>query len=232
MNKALLVCLCLSFISCGKIKKWVTDVKYETVDYNGQQWVSTEFTLDIGDAELPNNLQALPEDFGSFRATFEGGVNTIGLDLNITSLLKLPSGPATLPNGEGVPIYTNGNGMVQVPIGKNTGKAYVSVSNDMTLVGAAFAIEQLDRIDLGDTTSLWQYSLGNVKMFTGIFLSEEIRQSGLVIFADLGGLGFNKVYDPGAFVLEKTYMSKRKKRRMLKRIRNILKKDKKLLLLD
>jgi len=229
MKLVTLICACLFFVSCGKIKKWVTDLDYKTVDHNQQQWVVTNFTLNLGKNKLPETLEILPRDYGVFRSSSKDGINSIGLDLNISSILNLPSGEATLPNGKPVPIYTSGTGMIEIPFGKLNGKAYVTHVDAMTLVGVAITIKQLDDISLGETMAFGSYMLGNVEVTAGVFISEDKAKSGLAIFANLGSLWNKNIeFDKEAYIFNPAYLSKNKMKKLRDTMDTFLRNDQQL----
>lgn len=226
--------LVLSLASCGKdAKKIVTDIAVETADQNDSKLVITDFKLDIGNAELPFLHLPLPKDYGVFRTYRNNGENRVALDLNLTEILKLPGTVASLPNGTAVPVDTNGAGVIQIDISGINGRVYVAQKGDMTLVGFAFAIKQLDGLgsSIGTVGVFPNFDIGKVKLTAGVFTGDQTKQTGIAAFANLGGLwnefGQKRVYpvayDADVFNFEPMERLPRwKKRRMYRELRKVL----------
>lgn len=226
--------LSLSLASCGKnSKKIVTGIDVETSDQSDSKFVVADFKLDIGSTELPFLHLPLPKDYGVFRTYVEGGVNRVAIDLNLTEILKLPGTVATLPNGTMVPVDTNGAGVIQIDISGINGRVYVAQKGDMTLVGFAFSIKQLDGIgrDIGTVGVFPNFDIGKVKMTAGVYTSDQNNGTGIAAFANLGGLwnelGEKRVYpvayDADAFNFEPMErLTRRQKRKLYKRLNRVL----------
>jgi hypothetical protein len=231
-----LLALTFSLASCGNnTKKIISDIKVQTSDENNSKFVVTDFKLDVGSAELPFLNLPLPKDYGVFRMYRNNGENRVALDLNLTEILKLPGTAATLPNGTSVPVDTNGAGIIEIEISGINGKVYVAQKDEMTLVGFAFSIKQLDGLgsSIGTAGVFPNFDIGKIKLTAGVYTGEETKQTGIAAFANLGGLwnelGQKRVY-PLAYNSEAFYfenvqsLSRRQKRRMYKSLKRILKK--------
>jgi hypothetical protein len=183
--------LSFSMISCGKnMKNLVTDIGVETLDDGTSQYVSTDFVLDIGGTELPFISYPLPNDLGALRLYRLNGQNKIAIDLNLTSVLKLPRVVGTLPNGQAIPVDTNGAGIISIDIEGINSKVYVAQREDTTLVGFAIAIKQLDGLgdSIGSAGIFPSFELGNIRLTAGVFTSKESKETGIAAFANLGQL--------------------------------------------
>jgi hypothetical protein len=186
--------------SCGKdgIKKIVTDIAVETQDDGASQLLSAEFVLDIGSTELPFITYPLPNNLGSLRLFRYDNQNQVAVDLDLTAVLKLPRVEGTLPNGQQVPVDTNGAGIIVIDIEGINSKVYVAQSGDTTLVGFAIAIKQLDGLGdiIGGAGIFPSYELANILFTAGVFTSTETAKTGIAVFANLGKLFGKDSKDP------------------------------------
>ena len=225
--------LSLSLVSCGgNSKKIVSDIGVETRDQDNSKFVTADFQLNIGATELPFLHLPLPKDYGYFRLFRLNGENYVALDLNLTEIAKLPGGVAELPNGTMVPVDTNGAGIIQIDIPGINGRVYIAQKDEMTLVGFAFSIKQLDGLgnSIGTVGVFPNFDIGKVKLTAGVYTGEETKQTGIAAFANLGGLWnaqgakLTEVpYNAEAFRFTSKRVSKRKLRKMyryLNRMRN------------
>lgn len=225
--------LMFSLASCGQNdKKIITDLGVETRDVDNSKYVTTDFQLNIGATELPFLHLPLPKDYGYFRLFRLNGENYVAVDLNLTEILKLPGGVAELPNGTMIPVDTNGAGVIQIDIPGINGKVYVSQKDEMTLVGFAFSIKQLDGLgnSVGTVGVFPNFDIGKVKLTAGVYAGEETKQTGIAAFANLGGLWSlqgakltKAPYNSEAFRFTSKKVSRRKLRRMyfyLNKMRN------------
>lgn len=180
-----------SFTACGKNKKKIVDaVDVATRDIDEQKFVTTDFRLDIGDAELPFLHLPLPKNYGYLRLYRDMGYNRVALDVNLTEIAKLPGGEATLPNGSPVPVDTMGAGIIEIAVPGIKSKVYVAYQGDIALVGFAIAIKQLDGVGraVGNIGVFPNFSIGKVDLTAGVFTSEDASQTGIAVFANLAGL--------------------------------------------
>lgn len=229
MNKLFLTSFLASILflasSCGKnSKKWVTDVNIETANQDDQTWVVTDFQLDLGETQVPFLMRPLPGDYGNFRMWRLNGQNYLGVDLNLTSILGLPGGLATLPNGHQIPVDTNDAGVIQIEIEQINGKVYLAKAEGMTLVGVAVSIEQLDDLDAGEIGLFSAFEVGGIDITAGVYTSESEGDNGIAIFANIGSLWDKSLYDSTQFNMRSEYVSRYKKRRVFKKLRRLLKK--------
>lgn len=228
-----LLALALSIVSCGSNDgKVIRDIGVETRDQNNSKFVTADFLLNIGETELPFLHLPLPKDYGYFRLFRLNGENYVAVDLNLTEIAKLPGGVAQLPNGIMVPVDTNGVGIVQIDIPGINGKVYISQKDEMTLVGFAFSIKQLDGLgsSIGTSGIFPNFSIGKVKLTAGVYTGEETEETGLAVFANLGGLWSHQgaklteiPYDGKAFRFTSERVFRRKLRKIyyyLNRMRN------------
>lgn len=228
-----ILALSLSLVSCGSNdKKIVSDIGVETRDQDNSKFVTADFQLNIGATELPFLHLPLPKDYGYFRLFRLNGENYVALDLNLTEIAKIPGGVATLPNGTMVPVDTNGAGVIQIEIPGINGRVYVAQKDEMTLVGFAFSIKQLDGLggSIGTVGVFPNFNIGKVKLTAGVYTGEETKQTGLAAFANLGGLWnaqgaklADVPYNSKAFRFTSKRVSRRKLRKMyfyLNRMRN------------
>ena len=231
-----IITLTMSLVSCGKnSKKIVSGFEFETRDQDNSKFVVTDFKLDVGQTELPFLHLPLPKDYGVFRTYRINGENRVALELNLSEIIKLPGTVATLPNGTAVPVDVGGAGIIEIAISGINGKIYVAQKDDMTLVGFAFSIKQLDGLgsSLGRVGVFPNFEIGKVKLTAGIYSGEETKQTGIAAFANLGGLwnefGEKRVY-PVAYHAEAfnfepmARLPKWKKRKMYKMLKRVMKK--------
>jgi hypothetical protein len=211
--------------SCGKSgKEWVTDINVETATQDDQAWVVTDFQVDLGQTTLPFFMLPLPSDFGNLRMWRLNGENYIGLDLNLTSILKLPSGYATLPNGHQVPVGSNDLGIIEIEIDQINGKVYIAKAEGMTLVGVAVSIEQLDDLGAGTIGVYANFKLAGFDITAGVYTSEEDGKNGIAIFANIGSLWDKAIYDSSVFTPRSEYVSRNQKRKMYRKLKRLLRK--------
>jgi hypothetical protein len=186
-----LFALILSISSCGNSSnRLVTDLGVETRDQDNAKFVTADFKLNIGETQMPFLHLPLPKDYGYLRTFVLNGDNYVAVDVNLTEVLKLPGGPAQLPNGTMVPVDTMGAGIIQIDVPGINGRVYVSQKDDMTLVGFAFSIKQLDGLgsSIGTIGVFPIFQIGEVSLTAGLFAGEGSKETGLAAFANLGGL--------------------------------------------
>ncbi|MBD65190.1 MAG: hypothetical protein CME62_08285 [Halobacteriovoraceae bacterium] len=228
MKKFLLIALSFALISCGgdSAKKWVTDLEYETRDHDQAKWIATQFKVNLGDNVLPKITQPLPRDYGVFKTFHANGENYMGVDLNLTSIINLPGGIATLPNGQVVPIDTSGAGIIQIPLKFIKGSAYLSLNNDMTLVGVAAVIKQLDGLDLGEIGVFPVATIKGIDIMAGVFTSDNKEESGLAIFANFGSLWDKSLaYEAEAYIYEPEYVARKRRWKLARKLNRLFKKN-------
>jgi hypothetical protein len=234
LSLLMVTALSVSMIGCGKnSRKLVTDISVETRDQDDSKYVTTDFKMDLGATELPFLHLPLPKNYGHLRTYRMNGENYVALDLNLTEVLKLPGDAATLPNGTMVPVDTHGAGIIQILVPGINGRVYVSQKDDMTLVGFAFTIKQLDGLgrEIGTVGVFPNFDIKKIKMTAGVFTGENGSQTGIAVFANLGGLwsGFGEKlaveipYDASAFEFTSEQVANWKLKRMynfLNRMKN------------
>jgi hypothetical protein len=221
--------------SCGKKVQIVSDVDVETRAQDNIVHVVTDFKLDVGQAELPEKDGVLPSDYGTYKFYRVNDENRIEIDLNLTEILKIPSGLATLPNGALLPIDTRGAVVVEFPLERINGKIYIGHDGKTTMVGVAFGVKQLEDVadELGGIGVYPNYSIGGFNVTAGIYPGNGSGvDSGIAIFANLGG-GWNEFgeakefqtnYNTRAFrVLKTKRLSRRSKRKLYRSLRRVLK---------
>jgi hypothetical protein len=223
----LLMTLVMSFLltSCGgERKKIVTDFNLETRDQDDQKFVVSDFQLDLGSAELPFLHLPLPKDYGYVRLYRLNGMNHVALDVNLSEILKLPGGEATLPNGTMLPVDTQGAGVISIPINGINGVVYIAQKDDMTLVGFAISIKQLDGLgnSVGTIGVFPNFDIKNVNVTAGVFSSDGEGKTGIAVFANIGSLwnGDDKelaYYDRNAFPAREAQWMPRWKKRVMAR---------------
>ncbi len=227
-----ILALSLSLASCGKSgTKLVTDIGVETLDDGTSQYLSTDFVLDIGSTELPFISLPLPKDIGALRLYRLNGQNRIAVDLNLTSALKLPRELGTLPNGQPIPVDTNGAGIITIKIEGINAKVYVAQKEDTTLVGFAIAIKQLDGLgdSIGNAGIFPSFELGKVRLTAGVFTSDEAKETGIAAFANLGNVfaGDSKTIELASNVehftpIRQRRLSRRQQRRAYNALRRVM----------
>lgn len=191
LSTATFIVLSLSIVSCGKyFNKLISDIMVDARDEDSIKYVTADFKVDIGRAELPNLNFPLPQDYGVFSLYRVDGENHVAFDLNFTEILKLPAGTATLPNGELVPLNTSSAGIIEIPIAGINGKIYISKVDDMTLIGFAFSIKQLDGLGsrIGTLRFFRSFDIGDIELTAGIYTSNQPNGTGIAAFADLGAI--------------------------------------------
>jgi hypothetical protein len=228
MQKLIALALLTSMFAltgCGdSATKWVEDVNVETANQNDQKWVVTDFQLNLNKVMLPFLTLPLPNSYGAFRMWRLNGKNYMGVDLNLTTILDQPGGNATLPNGQMVPVDTNGVGVIEVEIDDINGKVYVAMAEGMTLVGVAVSIDQLDGMGVGEIGVFPMFNIKGYDVTAGLYTSDESGKTGIAVFANVGSLWEKSTYDSEAFIYRNEYTKRSKKRRVYKKLRRILRK--------
>lgn len=234
MKYLLLLAMLVSLAGCGKSgTKWVSDLNYQTTDQDDQKWLVSDFKLNLGESEIPDLNYELPRDYGYFRSWRLDGENYLGLDLNLSEILGLPGGVATLPNGQVLPIDTNGVGVVEVAIDQIQGKVYLAVANGTTLVGVAASIKQIDDLGIGEVGVFPRFQIKGVDIMAGIFASETPGKTGIAIFATIGGIWEETVaMGENVFKYRQEYVTVSKRRQLARKLRRILRKKTKLNFVD
>jgi hypothetical protein len=195
------------FVSCGKSgTQWVTDFNYQTADQDDQKWLVSDFKLNLGENEVPDLNYPLPRDYGYFRSWRLNGENFLGLDLNLSTILGLPGGVATLPNGQVLPVDTNGVGVVQVQLDQINGRVYLAVANGTTL-----------------------FNIKGIDVMAGMYASETPGKTGIAIFATIGGIWEETVaMGEEVFQYRPEYVSVSKRRQLARKLRKIMSKKQKI----
>lgn len=191
LSLASMMVLALSITACGaNSKKIVSNVDVETETRDGSVYLSTDFELAIGAAQLPSMSLPLANGYGSMSLSNVDGVNHVGLDLNLSQVLNASAGDATLPNGNAIPVDTLGNGVLEIPVNGMNGKVYVAYSGDVVLVGFAASISQLDAITskLGSIGVFPSFNIGSTPVTAGFYTSSNAGQSGIAAFASVSGI--------------------------------------------
>lgn len=222
--------LLMSLASCGgSASKVVTDVDFETRNSDQQEkLLNVDFELDLGEAQLPFAHYDLPNNYGALRLYTNAGINHAAVDINLSEILKLPPGYATLPNGQSVPVDTSA-GVIEIPIEKINAKVYVAQAEGMTLVGFAMAIKQLDSIgrEVGRVGVFPTFEIKAVDVTAGLFTDDQEGGTGIAAFVNLGGLwddlGNKNIgqmaYNSYAFIYEKEYVSLRDRLKLYRKVK-------------
>ena len=222
--------LLISLASCGgNTTKVVTDVDFETRNGDQQEkLLNVDFELDLGETQLPFAHYDLPNNYGALRLYTSAGINHAAVDINLSEILKLPSGYATLPNGQSVPVDTSA-GVIEIPIEKINAKVYVAQAEGMTLVGFAMAIKQLDSIgrEVGKVGVFPTFEIKSVDVTAGLFTDDQEGGTGIAAFVNLGGLwddlGNKNIgqmaYNSYAFIYEKEYVSLRDRLKLYRKVK-------------
>ena len=210
---------------CGKISpQVVSNVNIETVTQDNSQWIVTDFKIELGERRVPEMTLPLPMDYGRFRSYKRGESNYLGLDLNMTSILSLPGGVATLPNGQIIPIKLNDVTIIEISISQINGKAYLAFSEGVALVGVAAALKIPEKFSETAMSEFPTYKIGNVDIMAGFFTGGAINSTGFAIFANLGKIwdGQSDEYDSDIFVFEPTQIAESRRLRIFSKLRAAL----------
>lgn len=210
---------------CGKLSpQVVSKVNIETVTEDNSQWIVTDFKLELGERKIPTMTLPLPMDYGRFRSYKKNSSNYIGLDLNMSSILNLPGGVATLPNGQIVPINLKDITIIEIPISRINGKAYFAMSEGVALVGVAAALKLPGNLTDSAMSEFPTYQVGKVDIIAGFFTGGSLDANGVAIFANLGKIwdGQASEYDSEIFVFEPTQIAQSKRLRVLAKLRAAL----------
>lgn len=227
------VVLLFSLASCGNNgSQIVSDIGVETRDEDNSKFVTSDFKLNIGETQLPFLHLPLPRNLGYFRTFRLNADNYVAVDINLTEVLKLPGGIAQLPNGAMIPVDTNGAGVIQIEVPGINGRVYVAHREEMTLVGFAFSIKQLDGLgnSIGTVGVFPNFNIGKIQLSAGVFSGEDSMQTGIAAFANLGALWNQQgarltdvPYNTQAFEFNSNYVAQWKKKIMyefLNKVRN------------
>ncbi len=196
-TKTMFTVLSLVFlVSCGgSTPQVVKDISvkpyYEESDLRAE--ISTQ--MDLGNFMLP--AVGLPvlhpktgEEIGyvALQTLFDGK-SQIMIDLNLSTLLKIQSQSARLPNGRLVPLVGT-NEAIEVPLGSGNAKVYVTFGQGVVAVGAAITISSFDGIGskVGAANLFPMFNIKGVVGAAGIFTSSDKGESGVAIIADVSSL--------------------------------------------
>ena len=228
--------LSLSLVSCGgsDSQRIVSELTVETATDQTSQSIVADFKLEIGQTQLPFLDIPLAKNYGSLRLYTLGGENRVAISLNLTNVFEAPTSPGLLPNGNPIPVDTNGAGVVTIDVDGINARVYVARNGSVTLVGVAFAIDQLDGLgdSIGNIGIFPVFNVGDIQLTAGIFTAPAEKQNGIAMFAnleDLFGIEKNELVlksDRSVFqAVKQKRISRRKKRRLYKRLRRVMRKD-------
>lgn len=230
-----LLTICSIFISCGKeSNRLVRGISSEIAHQNGDRFLVTDIQINIGKLYLPDTVIALSNDYGMFRSYNQKDKNYLGLDLNIEKILNVPSTSfPELPNGNPIPLKTNGVEVIELPISGMLGSVYIAVSGGVAMIGVATVIKNLRSLKLSGQTRrkanidvFKQYKIGNINVLAGVFSSTDDQRNGVAVFADMA-----PVWNPSfsfqfreSLVFNPVYVKRRVRRELKRKLRRVLKK--------
>jgi len=193
--------LTLSLLSaCGKKGSLVSGVNVLLQEKEGDEWAGISTTLNTGKSPLPT-LTLPVYDKKHEKVLIEiqlsntGGSDpksVIGFTTNLSRLDELPQclgTPTLLPNGSPIPLVDNSKKVYCVPVGKQTGRVYISANSEAKelVLGLALTIKEFQFIGkkLGKMDLFLPFEYQNVGGVYGFFTSKEEAQNGLGLFFDL-----------------------------------------------
>lgn len=222
---ALSLIMVFGLIAC-KEKKIVDGVKVSTEQVGADKIIRADFDFAFNEYQFPSAFWSLPSNSGTLEIAHIDGENKVILDANVSELLKLPTGDATLPNGTLIPLVIRGEGgIVQINIPDINARIYISHKNNETMVGFALSIKGLDGLsnDLGNSNIFKNFSFTGTKGVAGLFSGVEDGETGLAafaLFADQDNYGL--VQSEGRFVRKPSRkLSLRKKKKLRRALRKL-----------
>ncbi len=127
-----------------------------------------------------------------------GGDNELGLVVNLSNATGLQGQTgAKLPNGMNIPVGGLGDAeIVQLPVSGGKAQVYIAMDSGVAMVGVAVPIKGLDSLgsSVGTTGFFPTFSIEGVRGIAGIFTGSS-GQNGIALFVDLSA-----VIDPENFI--------------------------------
>lgn len=186
--------------ACGKKNAFVSGVNVVLEEKNGEEWAGISTALNTGAAALPSMTIPIYDkkherQLIEIQLSNTGGKkpkSVISFTTNLSKLDDLPTceGDSTLlPNGSSVPFVDTSKKIYCVPIGKQTGRVYISAHSEINelVLGLALTIKEFQFIGskLGKMDLFLPFQFQNLNGVSGFFTSKEANQNGLGLFFDL-----------------------------------------------
>ncbi|MFW5887301.1 MAG: hypothetical protein ACOCUH_00730 [Bacteriovoracia bacterium] len=195
-----LVTVLTLLVGCGRQDnpKIVKDITLAAYTDNGDIYTDLQVVMDIGNMtlpslELPVKHPKTHEVLGtiSMLATMDG-MNEIGLDVNLSSALRLQGGiNAKLPNGSNIPVGGLGDTpVIELPIGNTSARVYIAIDSGVAMIGFGLPIKELDGVgsNVGQVNFFPTFMIKEVRGIAGVFTGSQSGQNGLACFADLSSV--------------------------------------------
>lgn len=186
-----LLALTVSLVSCGSPSNVLDKVEVKTVVVDEDVQLSFSANLNLGAMSFANiSLPIVHPDtqtaIGSVSLTSQlGGVNKLGVTLNVSEIADVQAQESRLPNGSLIPLIGN-NQTITVDIGSGA-KVYLTVGTSVVALGVAVPIKEFDSI--GSTLpGLNVFPVVNKNGFigtAGVFTGLKSGTSGIAVVADI-----------------------------------------------
>lgn len=189
----------LSMVACKKEESFVKDLHLRTKNVDESVYVEVSSILDLKNLQLPA-LQFPIKNFNNgdvygslyFAPTLDGR-SEIAVDVNLTTITKLPATEASLPNGLKLPVGgADRLNIVQVDIPQINGRVYVALDTikKFAMVGFAVSIPQADGIGtaIGEGQLFPMFKIGKVNLFAGVYTSTSPSTTGIAVFTDISSV--------------------------------------------
>jgi hypothetical protein len=189
----------LSVVACKKEDSFVKDLHLKTKNVDESVYVEVSSILDLKNIQLPS-LQFPIKNFNNgdvygslyFAPTLDGR-SEIAVDINLTTITKLPAVDPSLPNGLKLPVGgADRLNVVQVDIPQVNGRVYVALDTlkKFAMVGFAVSIPQADGIGtaIGEGQLFPNFKIGKVNLFAGVYTSTSPSSTGIAVFTDISSV--------------------------------------------
>jgi hypothetical protein len=185
--------LTIFLVSCGDRPKVVENLKVDTYTQDTDLYLGFNAILNFGAMSLPSATIPIYHPKGNgligklSMNPIAGGKNSMGLDVNLSTITGLGSASATLPNGNRLPLI-DANETVVIGVGPNGKiKIYLSLVDGAQALGVAIPIGAFDAIGsrVGATSLFPVFNVSGVLGSAGMYTSKTSGQNGFGIFLDV-----------------------------------------------
>ncbi len=185
--------------SCGE-KSIVEGVLLETVDHDGYVYADLSVDLNLGNVMLPSITIPVVNPYDPSHVYGEisvvggfNGVNEVGIGVNLTELLNVQGGIASLPDGSPLPINgLEATQVVQIPIFNGQHRIYLASGSGVAMMGFALTFKELDPMGsaIQGVDIIIPFTIGKFRGAAGFFTSTSSGKTGICVFIDIGEIVF------------------------------------------
>lgn len=186
-----LLALSVSLVSCGSPSNVLDNVEVKTVVEDEDVHLNFSANLNLGAMSFANlSIPIVHPDkqttIGSVTLSSQlGGVNKLGVSLNVSEIADVQAQESRLPNGSLIPLIGT-NKTIAVDIGSGA-KVYLTVGTSVVALGVAVPIKEFDSI--GSTLpGLNVFPIVNKNGFigtAGVFTGLQSGTSGIAVVTDI-----------------------------------------------